>query len=543
MSYADDQVNLNNEALSYGGIPYDMLMRKMQTTNMYEDPMAVENYMRSLLVDFRPDKPFFASDEIRHPDDIGGGTHSREKLNLRHGGARSLEDPYLPDGTFLDHEFTERDPRGHAIGPNMRKHVDQQFARAAFIKFYPDSDYSVPEQGIAPERMVSNIKSLMYQFKDRFANFDESFDGWHNGGTGYYKRLGGSDVAKYTMDGTIMDLVDAEQGNRTDAVARLSADPKVAYRHSTVDHRFKITRYGAVRANQYLKDNNWTNNRRSVFSDHPQSKLVDGVLMNRQLANLIIDLEGLRQTKQEVAKGANFGDSYNNLRRNKKIHPDDIYKWFKITGSQVAPDHQLNYEGKLMRTNRGTIRHNNRALIKESMTQHYIAASMEQATKKLKERAINDLRQDVLHTIMESRHDENINRNMQYKADLTQRNAEDNRYIEASKEIVSYAGIKPSKDNRVDQLLAREQFGEYSLAAPSRASNRYKKRNVATDDQLEEQDRSRLDFGVFDRAERADPRDHMMRDYANLDIGDGGYGQTVNETDLQKINYGPFSDP
>ena len=121
------------------------------------------------MVDFKPDKTHaIEAYEPRSSDDRGSGYQSASRLNLLHSGMRSTELPYLPDGTFLDHEFTIRDPRGIQNNPNMRETVKHATARAAFIKFGNDSDYSVPESGINPVQMQKIRSAGFYQFKENF---------------------------------------------------------------------------------------------------------------------------------------------------------------------------------------------------------------------------------------------------------------------------------------------------------------------------------------------------------------------------------------
>jgi len=523
---------------AYGTMSEDMYLRKIEQTDMYEDPMQVENHIRSLLVDFSPDTPFLASDQIRSSDDRGGGFHSKRFLNLRHHGVAGDEsDPYLPDGTFLDHEFTERDPRGSAVGPDMRKHYEQQLARAAFIKFYDDNDYSVPEQGITPEKMISNIKSGMYQFKDRYQNFDESMGAWHNGGTGLGRKdhRYTSDVAKYTMDGTIIDLADAEQGNRTDAVARLSADPNVSFRHSTPDHRFKISKYGAVRTSQFLHDNDWQNNRQSAYLDHNRSVEIDGQLVNKQLANLIIDLQGIRETKQAVAQGAEYGDSYNTQIRSKKLHPDDVYKIMQIVGTQTPTANEL-LDGQRVHRYGPVRNHNNRDVLEQVHINHKIIESMQLATRKLKERERKDLREQILYTAADQGiYNEASTRARVEKSVTNNRESMDNRYIEDAKVTKSYAGIRPSKTNRIHDKYDVTDYGHHSLNTKLRGGKRKGFSTNNTHQNEYEQDRNRLDFGVFDRAARADKHDHMGRNLHGMETNSDDFGEEVGDADLLNL--------
>lgn len=538
MSFMDmSNVHPLADSGAYGGIPYDLMLRTMEQTPIYEDENQVEDYMRRQMKDYRPDAPFLASDAPRDPNDRGGGNHSVERMNLRHGGARSLEDPYLPDGSFLDWEFTDKDPRGIATDPDMRKHYEQQMARAAFIKFYDDNDYSVPETGVNPVQMVANKEAGFYQFKDRYQNFEESFDAWHNGGTAQSTRTG-SDVAKCTMDGTVMDLVDSTQRNRGDAVDRLSRDPTIAFRHSTVDHRVKIAKYGMVRASQDKSYQNWSNNRGSSFLDHANMAVINGERTNRMLANLIIDLEGLRATKQEVAQGATYGDSAVQQQRSKKMQPDDIYKILMI-GGNVSHGQSANeaFEGKRIARYGSMPKNNNRVLIEQIQINHEIVKSMEQATRRIASNEGKEFR-DLRKNIEQSASDRGVyreafNRRLGPNVSKTineTRNAEYTQHVEDGKEVKQYGGIKPSKYRNPTNDLEWERFGSHSRNTLNRKGRRegYKIKDV--DDFEQDTDQNRLTFGVFDRATRADAREHMGRGIQHdMDFGDIETDETIHE--------------
>jgi hypothetical protein len=526
MSYYNESVHLSS-AGNYGGMPQDSYLRKIATSNVHEDPHLVENYFRNTLTDLTPVPPNLAYEQPRR------NKHSREFLSLRHTATRGGgEDPYLPDGTFLDHEFTERDPRGHAIGPNMREGVKQQYARASLIKLYDDSDYSIPSEGINPEEMRRNIRGGQQIFKNQYSNFDTSFDSRHNG-YNMKKRSGGSDVSKYTMDGTLMDITDAEQGNRRDATARLSADNKIAYRHSTPDHRFKITRYGVQKASQFMKDNDWSNNRLSTFQDDSKMVEINGQMVNRQLAHLIINLEGLRQTKQTVAEGAEYGDSHTRKNNSKKLDVNDIHNLMRIDLS-TPENANTNLSGPMKIRKIGNKKHNNRKLIANAKLNHEITNSMQQVNKKMKERDVKDLRNHVHQTASDQGiYNESNVRTLRRKFKNNGRESQDNRHIEKSKEVINYAGIKPSKTNRTDNMVVKDLFGSHSLNTLNRKTRKNGIRNTNANTHQYEQDRDRLDFGVFDRASRADRDTHRGRRQTSMDKGDTEVNDSFGEVDLQ----------
>jgi hypothetical protein len=486
----------------------------------------IDNHIRSLLVDFRPDDAWLASDLPRDPDDRGSGPHSNRFLNLRHFGTPGDEsDPYMPDGTFLDHVFMERDPRGIATGPDMRKHMEQQYERASFIKFYKDDDFSVPESGINPTKMVENVKAGMYQFKDRYKNFDESQDSWHNGGIGQSGRPWGVTTDNFATDGVIKDLVDAPQGNRRDAVSQLSSDPTIAFRESVPDHRFRIAHYGLVRANQDKNYQNWNNNRGSSFLDHANMAIINGEHVNRMLANLIVDLEGQRSTKQEVAQGAAFNDSAVNQQANKKLHAADIYKIMRIGGivSNSSSAHEA-FDGKRITKYNNKPLNNNRKLAANVMVNHEVANSMQQATKQIAKttpEGLAGLRDSVEVTIIDGGiYREAGNRRINDKS-LTSnqtRNIIQANHIEDQKETMNYSGIKPVLQRKIHDKSEYEVFGSHSYNTVDRKGRRKGHALKDAEGFSGEQDVGRLDFGVFDKAFKADPNEQLGRNWQhNID--------------------------
>lgn len=458
------------EGPAYGLIPESEYLRKIELTNFEEDENDYENYVRSQLVDFRPDETnAIEAYEPRDPNDRGGGNHSAEKLSVLHSGLRTSELPYLPDGTFLDFEFTNRDPRGVQNLPNFRDGVKQAVARAPFIKFYDDSDNSVPESAINPVQMEEIRRKGFYAFKENFKNFDESKKTFHTGGTTNVKRTKG-DLNLIDTDAVHTDLSDASVRNRLDAVGYISNDPTRAFRYSTPDHRVKIARYGLIKAQQPRFVQDWDNNRRSTFQDDAKVVPINGINVNRMLANLIVDIEGQRLSKQEVAKGANYNDSYANQIRSHKIAPDDIIKILLITGSQPKTAHE-SFDGKQIRRYTNTSNPNNRVLLDEVQVNHVILNSMEQVNRIITNQKKSDLRNHIEETAIHSGIFKEVanaraprNRNNDRMNSEVMRDGLDTRHIEDSRTIVNYGFIKPTHDNSIHDKLSWEKFGDQSLS-------------------------------------------------------------------------------
>lgn len=497
----------------YGIIPDDAYLRKIERTNLTEDPMMVENYMRGMLADYRPDAPFLASDEARDPSDRGGGNHSTERLALRHSGGRSEEDPYLPDGTFLDHEFLERDPRGVQNQPDWNEARRQRLARGAFIKFSNDESYSVPETGINPVQMRDLIRNSQQQFKDRYSNFEESMDAWHNGGTIQTER--GSVIQNITKDGTIIDLTEASVRNRQDAVTQLSNNVAGIPRYTTPDHRVKISRYGNVRPMQSIGAQNWNNNRSNAYLDHQIPVEINGQMVNRMLAALIIDIEGQRVNKQSVAQGAQYGDSAVNQthQARRHINPEDISKIIAIgLDSNTQPTtSNAHYDGAMMSRGHANISDGDFRFVQgQSMVNLEMAKSMTQCNRRMTPNSRKDLREKIETTAMNRgiyREARTMRGVRPSRTTDAMRESMDTRHIEESRTVKSYSMVTPMKYRSTHERLAYEGFGAHSLANETRVKQ-YNKGNVTT--KTHEYDIDMPEFRTASRRE-VGPAEYMAR--------------------------------
>ena len=519
-----------------GTIPYDEYLRKIQQTNLREDPDQYEKYVRGQLVDYRPDAPFFESDQTRDPNDRGSGYGSKERLALRHSGARSEEEPYLPDGTFLDHEFMERDPRGTQTAPDFNEARKQRTARAQFIKLYNDDDYSVPETGINPVQMVSLIRGGQKEFKDRWRNFDESMDSWHNGSAAL--RGEHSTVAMVTKDGTIINLAEATQKLREDPVNVLSNRTPAMLRLTDPDHRVKTSKYGVVRPMQDMDSNKWNTNRYNAYLDHKIPVEINGQMVNRGLAMLILDLEGQRATKQMVAQGTNYDDSQVTMIREmqKKINPEDLYKMIMIgmtSASQPTAAHQEFFEGKQI------IRHAKfdgdvRQLLNAGQLNHVVAASMTQVNRERGAKKTDDLRQAVIKSATDyGLYKESINHtaNVNKVTNTLVREGINTRSIEDQKETKTYGGIKPSKKYNPHEIIDYEAFAKASKETQKRLVNHRKIGNTNVNSTVNDADMREFALPGFKRSLSSDNTGRKMNmDYGDMMRKDSDDASTLRDT-------------
>lgn len=323
---------------TYGLIPEDLYLRKIERTALYENPKQLEYYQRNLLKDTRPDAPFFASDEPRR------NYQSQSVINLRDGGRRTKTDPDLPDGLNLNFDPWVIDT---PAGPDMQKHVKQQNDRARFVNFYDDSDNSVPESMIAPTQMQMQIKHAMPLVQNRLKIFDTSMDGLQHGA---HHKTQECNILKITRDGTIVNINDADYIHRIGNTSALSNAIQLGYR-TDVDHQFKIAKYGFVRAGNAASDE--YANRTGAFVDHRLPVSYEGMHISPDLAFLMANLVNRRIMQHQIGKdNINFAKTAESINQSGKITPNDmagIYARQTKETQHLAPN--MLYDGKTINRN------------------------------------------------------------------------------------------------------------------------------------------------------------------------------------------------
>jgi hypothetical protein len=426
-----------------GGIPDDIYLRKIEVSNFDEDPMMHENYARSQLADFRPDEAVLASD-IHRSDN-----HSGEYLSMRTCGARSEIDPWLPEGSFYDHEFLERDSRGVYNDPNLNQFREQTKQRMAYVSFGKDADYSVPESAINPVQMRQLIRDNQYEYANRAQIFDESFDARATAATvpvAPRSRAGLTEAS-----GLILNIAEATAANRQDFTDRTSNKITGLLRWTTPDHRIKVSKYGDIRPMLDINSVTWNTNRSNVYLDHQRVAQFQDKIINRQLAALISDIEGIQATRQVVAQGTEYGESRTSQRRGRrKLDPDDLQKLVMMgsaskSAAEVADLEGGQADGASMRRGAPGLS-DSRAAMRQVMVNAALADSMQQVNKAIQPSDRGDVRQAVAESA--------ANLALFIEQDAkgqpvpvvnhhVRRESMDTRHIEESRTVKSYSGLKP----------------------------------------------------------------------------------------------------
>jgi hypothetical protein len=355
---------------------------------MFEDPDLVENFQRAALKDLRPSKPLFESDMPRR------NNMSVDRLNLRHIGRRVEAEPYLPDGTFLDHEFTIADSRGTAVAPDMRLHHDQQVARGKFIKKYNDDDYSVPSTGWHPTHLVRDMNAQFYNLKDRMKIFDESMNGRHNGGTAQTK-LTGTGICLQTVDERGPEMRDETCYNRANTVNDLSNDTSIGWRRTT-DHVFKVARYGQVRATAPISSQNWSKNRSNARVEHDVYTSWKDQNVSKSIILQMIDMARKKQTSIATGQTTLFSEEKDNEMGRARKHKTDATL---NSNGQDSQDPTANAELKAERINLS------KKLTEFDSQRHakmivdpIIVEFMAMINRKMSDREMKDLRESIVQS-------------------------------------------------------------------------------------------------------------------------------------------------
>ncbi len=368
-------------------MPVDMYLKKNEITCMFEDPDQLDNHFRNTLKDMRPDEPFFESDQPRY------NNFSRDRLNLRHYGKRVPTEPHLPDGTFLDYEFTIKDPRGVALGPDMMQYRRQQESRGRFIKHGNDEDNSTPSAGWHPTHVVRDMKGQFYNLKNRMKIFEESMDSRHNGGTAQ---------AKLTSTGACLQAVSERKPimrdevcyNRANVINDLSNNTSIGWRRTT-DHRFKVAKYGQLRSNAPLSTQDWSKNRAAARLEHDILLSWKDHNVPKQLTLKMIDMARKKYNDIESGKSVLLSQSQDSqMARKRKLTPADLVAIKSSAKESRAIDANMVLRGEV--TNyKGTAPVLDSRKMEKLIIDPLIVEQMCSVTRKMAPREQNDLRESV----------------------------------------------------------------------------------------------------------------------------------------------------
>jgi hypothetical protein len=456
-------------------MPIDYLLRKQERTCMYESPTIVEDFQRQTLKDLRPLKPLFESDEVRGGRDVDGqafGNNLSERfLTFRDTGFQSRDDvdgAYQPDGTFINTGgATELDPRGTALGPNMRAHVDQQFARGSHYNYRSDADNSVPESGINPYDMNKNVRGIQNISKAYYKNFSTGFDSWHNGGMapGYAV----SNKQKLMDDQIIKDPATNPNCNKMDATTSLSNNLKIGWRRTT-DNRFEVSKYGKKNIGKVYSNEDWYKNRANASVDHDVLLSWQGTNVSKSAALKIMDLSKQNSTKHWTGlQGMTWDESKLSKGTKVKLAPKDMAGMSKrpSAASQSKTPHDT-LKGETSTKSGDMLMIHDAPTITKTRITSTIFEKMGQSNQAVTKTQKSDLRKDIKRS-MRKETNEIVETNKKQK-----NQAEDNSIFwdsiavfkkGKSKTVVNYKAAKKDKAGNNMNKLDKHKFNKESYVS------------------------------------------------------------------------------
>jgi hypothetical protein len=330
---------ITNSVVGAGSLmPEDMYMRKYESSCIYESPSLMYDYNRNQLKKTGPVQGFFESDQKRTNYDTVG------RLALRDGGKRNQSEPWLPDGTFLDHQFLEPDPRSLMVEPDMLKHREQQEARGGYYNYRSDEDFSIPEKGIHPEKLRYMMRESQNLAKSYMNIFDESLVGMQNSGPMSYNTAKPHLVDLTQFSAPYKPGFDVTQGQHAGAVTTLSNNTPIGWLQG-VDHRFKVAHYGQIRGLGRVQDQDWYKNRGSATMDHEDAGYlhIEESPVPHPTAQMIVDLSEKRMMEIEGASHVKLGESEKSMTGIKRrLNQDDMTRIQAkfVKSSQAATAHE-----------------------------------------------------------------------------------------------------------------------------------------------------------------------------------------------------------
>lgn len=356
-----------------GDVPTTMLMEKFEETDIGNDELAYDDYVRGQIRAFGlPDKNLFEHERPR-----GGVNRSAGMLQLRSNGHRGSADVEKPE-IFLGFAGPEdRDPRGINVDPDMKELVRQEQARMRFVRFTPDHSDNVTGGMRSEAKVMADNQKLFKIKRERLKIFDRQIDGRREGLRRVYAHK--SDLAKQVLVQSYGDFIKDYAMNpqrRANIVTRNIIRDSARWRSETSDQDYQIARYSQicrraktstdhkrVRDAQAADDTKWTD------ADASKSYRALGILMSHMIRGKRIradaadgdiamySSESTQSRKQTpVAKdialilramtvGANFGASDTTMTAKTKARGPVAVLARQVTYNHVAPaHHHLNAE-------------------------------------------------------------------------------------------------------------------------------------------------------------------------------------------------------
>jgi len=211
------------------------IFNKFEITPIVESKELLNDYYRSTLKDYTPDKATLTSDQQRK------NKGSQSILNSRYNGSRSGVEPYAPDLFLGD---LEPDSRGTFDGPLMGNYKKQLWHRKDDYRkaFKDDSSNSIHSAGVTEAKVLENKKLAYNGLKNRYKNFNESMNISSSNNTVFKNK---SIVDNQEVDIVLADINDKKIDNQNNNI--ITNKPSISKGwESLPDHKIKVADYNKL---------------------------------------------------------------------------------------------------------------------------------------------------------------------------------------------------------------------------------------------------------------------------------------------------------
>lgn len=385
-----------NSIVGAGGasLPIDMYLKKQQYTCMPEAEDAFEQYSRGVLKNMQGDAPLWEDEFVRRE------TQSAEKLNIYHVGKRSEKLPDLPDGTFLDWEFLEHDPRPSNNEPNWQELRDaRNFRMKKYYKWRSDDDHTRAENAPTDSSIQRRIRRKFYEFANRlrvFSTSKENHQGPHR--SVKFDQTHGSE--KIEVNRMCLPVDDMMLRNRTHIAKELEDTVSTGW-YSTTDHEFKIAYFAEDNRKQFSASAvDARQNRSSTEIDHELPRPAADNVVPRSVAIDVINLTRQKITGIQAMQGVDFGEEATTLQRHRKKIQEDVTRARRQT--QRSAPCSIEEKGPHAQSGRKFVERFDPNVNSKSVFNPVLATAIVTGTRRLNHGDFDDLREQVKQSATEN---------------------------------------------------------------------------------------------------------------------------------------------
>jgi hypothetical protein len=382
-----------NSIVGTGGwtMPVDLYLKKRQYTCMPEDTDAFNKYSRNVLKDMRCDEPLW-EDEYKRTD-----THSEEKLNIFHHGKRSEKVPDLPDGTFLDWEFTQHETRGPDNQPDWKTLKQDKAFRNRYYKYRNDDDHTQGQKNLDSRQADEAKREAFDYISGRLNIFSTSQEGANPHSSVKFDSRHYSDLVEANRNPLPIDGMTLM--NRCHIAKELEKLEPIGW-NSTTDHEYKIAYYGSHKAHKRLDQIDPLKNRSNTYMQHELVEALPDASVPRHILMDMIDITKQKINGIQSLTGVAYGVEKTTAESKRKRIQED---WAKSRGlsqkSAVDPAHAQ--VGEKMHHQNSKKFENTKwdaNQYRKSVFNPQLAESIASKTRHLKFQDYEDLRNQVLES-------------------------------------------------------------------------------------------------------------------------------------------------